>query len=556
MNIFGGNTGITYEQLQKRRELANALIQENMAGSPRNVGEGLSAIGRALAARAIERKADKRDAELRSEFDAKWGNIFGAPSGGYSAPSATYAPPDPSSPEGIAGDAMVALGKRSPYADAIASVESAGSGDYSAVGPETGKGRAYGRYQVMDFNIGPWTEKHLGKRMSPEEFLASPQAQDAVFNGEFGSYVQKYGNPQDAASVWFSGRPMDKAGNASDGYTTVPQYVDKFTQALGGPERAMPAGGNMNIQALADVVGSPYASPGQKAIAQALLQQQMQAADPRSALELENMRLQNESLRNPPKKDERTSDMREYDRAVLDYVSRGQPVPTFTEWTRGNSASGATTVHNVVNPAVPGVPPDEEELRKKLGGKEGESWAAMLDAGTVSAGTMQDMQLLDEIITMAPQGPITGRLANAFPGVSSAADAFNSVVKRVAPTLRAPGSGSTSDIEYDGMLKSLPQLSARPEANRAIVAMMKAKAQINVERAGVVRSYQNGEISAQDARKQLTEIDKRSIMSPELNAILKGLAPADETGSGTAPEGIEQEVWDAMPPEDRALWQN
>ena len=362
MNIFGGNTGVTYEQLQKRRELANALIEQNMAGTPRNVGEGLAAIGRAIAARAIDKRADKRDSELKSEFDAKWGSIFGAPSGGYSAPSYSPAPPkDPNSPEGIAGDAMVALGKRSPYADAIAAVESAGSGDYSAIGPITKSGdRAYGRYGVMGANVGPWTEKYLGKRMTPKEFLASPEAQDAVFNGEFGSYVQKYGNPQDAASMWFSGRPMAEAGNASDGYNTVPQYVDKFTSAMGGPERVMPAGGNMNIQALADVVGSPYASPGQKAIAQALLQQQMQAADPKSALELENMRLQNEALKNPPKKDNRTSDMLEYDRAVLDYIQRGQPVPTFTEWTRGNKASGAASqtvnVNGETGPRIGTIP--------------------------------------------------------------------------------------------------------------------------------------------------------------------------------------------------------
>lgn len=118
--------------------------------------------------------------------------------------------------------------------EAIASVESKGSGGYSAVGPETGKGRAYGRYQVMDFNIGPWTRDILGTELTPEQFLASPEAQDAVFNAKFGGYVNKYGNPQDAASVWFSGRPMSAAGNASDGYTTVPEYVNKFNAAFGG----------------------------------------------------------------------------------------------------------------------------------------------------------------------------------------------------------------------------------------------------------------------------------------------------------------------------------
>jgi hypothetical protein len=122
----------------------------------------------------------------------------------------------------------------SDYASAISSVESGGR--YDAIGPVTKDGnRAYGKYQVMDFNIGPWTEKHLGRRMTPQEFLASPDAQDAVFEAEFGSYVSKYGNPQDAASAWFSGRPMAQAGNSSDGYTTVPEYVAKFSAALDQP---------------------------------------------------------------------------------------------------------------------------------------------------------------------------------------------------------------------------------------------------------------------------------------------------------------------------------
>jgi hypothetical protein len=121
------------------------------------------------------------------------------------------------------------------WANAIASIESAGSGDYSAVGPVTKKGnRAYGRYQVMDFNIGPWTEQYYGRRLTPEEFLASPQAQDAVFSGAFGSSVEKYGNPQDAASIWFTGRPMSEGANRRDILgTTGSAYVNKFNNALG-----------------------------------------------------------------------------------------------------------------------------------------------------------------------------------------------------------------------------------------------------------------------------------------------------------------------------------
>jgi len=128
------------------------------------------------------------------------------------------------------------------WANAIASIESAGSGDYSALGPITAKGnRAYGRYQVMDFNIGPWTEKYFGRRLTPEEFLASKEAQDAVFAGEFGGNVEKYGNPQDAASVWFTGKPVATGGNRKDILgTTGNVYVDKFNNALGQMVSPMP----------------------------------------------------------------------------------------------------------------------------------------------------------------------------------------------------------------------------------------------------------------------------------------------------------------------------
>ena len=114
------------------------------------------------------------------------------------------------------------------YAHSIGSIES--NNKYSALGPKQNSGdRAYGRYQVMGSNVGPWTQQVLGQAMTPSDFLNNPQAQDAVFKAKFGQSVQQYGNPADAASVWFSGRPIARAGNASDSLgTTVPSYVSKF----------------------------------------------------------------------------------------------------------------------------------------------------------------------------------------------------------------------------------------------------------------------------------------------------------------------------------------
>lgn len=124
---------------------------------------------------------------------------------------------------------------------AISGIES--GGNYGALGPITKTGdRAYGKYQVMGANVPSWTREALGRSMTPAEFLRDPEAQEKVFEHHFGKSVQRYGNAADAASVWFSGRPIARAGNASDILgTTVPGYVNKFMAAYGGG--GQPTGG-------------------------------------------------------------------------------------------------------------------------------------------------------------------------------------------------------------------------------------------------------------------------------------------------------------------------
>jgi hypothetical protein len=124
------------------------------------------------------------------------------------------------------------------FKNAIAGVESAGSGDYKALGPIMASGslkgdRAYGKYQVMGANVPVWTKEALGFSMTPQQFLNSPDAQEAVANYQFNKNYEKYGNWDDVASVWFSGRPV-KGNNSNDGYNSVSQYVQKVRKNLVG----------------------------------------------------------------------------------------------------------------------------------------------------------------------------------------------------------------------------------------------------------------------------------------------------------------------------------
>jgi hypothetical protein len=129
------------------------------------------------------------------------------------------------------------------YRKAIQSIESSG-GDYSLLGPVTKNGdRAYGAYQVMGDNIPEWTQTHLGRRMTPQEFVSDKDAQDTVFDKQFGSYVSKYGNPQDAASAWFTGGPLSTGANKRDVLgTSGSGYVDKFNKYITGQDGSVPDG--------------------------------------------------------------------------------------------------------------------------------------------------------------------------------------------------------------------------------------------------------------------------------------------------------------------------
>lgn len=68
MSIFGGDTGITYEQLQQRKKMAERLRLMN-SRTPRNTGEGIHAIARALVARGVDKQANERESQLKSEFN-------------------------------------------------------------------------------------------------------------------------------------------------------------------------------------------------------------------------------------------------------------------------------------------------------------------------------------------------------------------------------------------------------------------------------------------------------------------------------------------------------
>jgi hypothetical protein len=250
---------LSAQGLEGRRRIAAALAAANAKkGYPKNIGEGIASIGEALGERrTMSELAAQEAAYQKAVEDAAAG---AAPAEAKPAPARTSAvepsvdtasedtTPRPTTvaqapdapPRIVAASEPADDGEGDPWqarSQAIAGIESGGARDpYTSVGAATRTGdRAIGKYQVMSANVPGWTQAALGQAMTPEQFRASPDAQEAVFRHRFGSYVDKYGE-EGAARAWFAGEKGMNNPNATDvhGRLTVADYGKDYLNRLGG----------------------------------------------------------------------------------------------------------------------------------------------------------------------------------------------------------------------------------------------------------------------------------------------------------------------------------
>lgn len=225
--VFADKAGQTPQEVERRRRMAQALLEAGSGGPAPSSGLELAGrlamnlMGQYQAGQAEKQDASNRTSANKALIDAVYGGSPSASAPSFASQAAATSP-------------SASSGGNPSYRDAIASIESKGSGDYNAVGPTNAKmGRALGRYQIMEANIGPWSKEALGREVSADEFMSNPQIQDAIFDHKFGSYVNKFG-PEGAAQAWFAGPGgVGKTDRKDVLGTDVGTYGQKFLTALG-----------------------------------------------------------------------------------------------------------------------------------------------------------------------------------------------------------------------------------------------------------------------------------------------------------------------------------
>lgn len=592
--IFDPQKGQTPQSVARQREIAAMLLGQIGYRPARNTGEGignaLASIGAGIAARAHNKRADEAERIGQGGASDWWqthmgsGNQFpAAPMSASGSPANNFQaePLDPAS-------ARVAQAHGgSPYRDAIASIESDGSGGYAAVGP-THKtlGRALGRYQVMEANIGPWSEKHLGRRVTTDEFMQNPAIQDAIFDGEFGEYVNRFG-PEGAAQAWFGGAGGVGKLNRRDSLgTSIGAYTQKFNNAMGqqpnsaagateamasgqmaapqmnafaGPEATslsqapvnaempiaggggfapMPSNTGPSLQELMAAAGDPWlmSDPGKAQVINMLLQQAMQSQDPMRQLEMDYKRAQIDALQNPTP--DPTSGQRNYDYLRSLGLSHEDAV--------SRAFSGGTTVN--VNGQSARDQADAALLKDVQ-----DNYGTALRLKPALARARQAIERAPDGYAgraASMWGSIAGGLGLEVPEGASEAQILSSITTQLAGLYRLPG--PVSDAEMQLYMQAAPRLGDTRAANLAKIELFERL----MERSGKIVDTVRRHAGADNLYDHLAALDEPIFTDDErgnLEALIWGDSPTEDPSD--VPNGVDPGLWEYMTPEERRAFQ-
>lgn len=313
--IFGGNTGDTYESLQTKRRAAERLAA-SASNAPRNVGEGLTALGQAVAFQRLMNQANAGDKAGKDAFNEQFQQVFGG-----AAPAATLAaaPNVPSAAPDMAR--RQPLGEDDPYSVFNASLSRTESGGNYNVTNSEGFGGKYqfGQPRLNDFNRAMGTQYRVSDLTAgTPEAAALTEAVQRWHIGDIDNFITDNGldrylgrNVGGVTMTQNGLRAMAHLGgvggmqkylttggqyNPSDSNgTSLSDYARTHAGGAAPSSTAAtaPTGGSIDPR-LIDLMGNPYATDGQRAVMQLMLQRQMAASappDPMQALQMQQAQL-------------------------------------------------------------------------------------------------------------------------------------------------------------------------------------------------------------------------------------------------------------------------
>lgn len=541
--VFGGNTGLTPESLARRRAIAESMLSNATGRAPQNIGEGLNAVGQALAGRILFDRVGRDEQQARDSANEEFAPILAALSG-RSLPQTSSAQPSSAS------------------ALPAALIQSESGGDFAASNSVPGSGG------VGHFGRGQFSQGRLQDAMNagvipqgttPDQFMADPAMQQSVEQWHAGD-VQNFIDQNNLGR--FVGQNINGTQVTPDGMLAVAHLggnagLQRFLESGGqynpsdvngtslsdylamhggggqptgqtGPQIAQAApqaGPGLSMERLLQVSQNPFLTEGQRGIVNTLMQQRMQPVDPMRQLQIQQLqqelqtgapgyispvdqqRLDLDRQRFAFEREGagRTDDTSEYEfYAQQERAAGREPVPYLDFITAQRNAGAARTSVNVGE----GDSAWERESAKLFAQRYDD-----LTTQAQSAGQM--LGLYDIAETALDSGLRTGALGGAEQTLRRFAQAMgiensdaiaggellSAVTNRMALMMRNPDSGmgmpgAVSDRDLRFLTDAQIGIDRSPEGNRRMLAAFRAIEQRKIDIARLADQYiqQNGRL--------------------------------------------------------------
>jgi hypothetical protein len=310
-----------------------------------------------------------------------------------------------------------------------------------------------------------------------------------------------------------------------------------------GPIQVAQAGGqtmndgNARVQQLYGIATNPMTSPVNKKLALDEIERLRKGSDPAAALDRENKSLQNQKLRNElntPPPTPLTPEERQQ-------LGIRPDIPAYRQGKEIKFGPAGTSITNTMNTADG----SDKKFFEKFDEKSATRWDKYFDQGDKAQRMMGDLNQLREISKVvgsqgagvnvkAALGPYAEALGIDIGNLSDI-QTFESIVQRLAPQLREEGSGSTSDIEFKGFLRSIGPLANNPQARERIIDTFEAFARHDMARAEIASKLRAREITLPQAEKEIRALPDpltafRQFKKDNPDAF-KGGAPAPATAA-------------------------
>lgn len=512
--IYGGNTGKTAAQVKREREIAEALMGRTLSRTPRNVGEGLSAIGNALAYRGMVSRADKADKEGRAGADAAFAPIMAA-LGGRQGQQA--------SPADIESSPLSAPGNLPPEViNAVMMTES--GGDPNAVSP---KG-AEGLMQVM-----PATGADPGYGVTPLD--PNKPGDNLRFGTDYLNAMHRaHGGDLDKTLAAYNAGPgaVAKYGGVPP-YPETRAYIEKVkgrlpTQTSIESPSAPQSAPQSLLPLLMKAASNDYLNPGQQAVVSALLQRELGGKDMPAAV-----------------KQYQFAQQQGYGGSFMDYLA---------------ATKAGTTVNNNVGAR------QETEYGKARGKAYADRAAEFEESGLSAGRALTSLDVMEQAMSdpafysgAGGENVLAMKRFGAALGFSNpdgidSMEAFNAQAKQAALDVMGGSLGTGfSNADRDFVTSQVPGLEATPEGNRIMIAVQRKIQERKIQIAQMAREYEaaNGQLNAGFMR----QLDGFAKANPVFDpGFMDALRAANDAGG--APDGVDPDLWKHLTPEERQLWAN